>query len=145
MSFLVDATVVAELRKGQRTDPQLAAWYRGIADEDLHLSVLTVGALGRAVEAIRRRDPRAAAALATWLGELTREHPDRLLPVDAPVVEAWARFDAPGLGLGDGLLAATAKVHGLTLVSRRAAQIAPTGVPCLNPFQAPEARGRRER
>ena len=140
MSLLLDTNVVSELRKGSRANPHLRTWFAGVADEDIHLSVLVVGELRRGVERIRRKDPRQAAGLERWLGRLVAAHADRILPVDLEVAEAWGRLSAlRPASLVDTLLAATAQVHGLILVTRNTKDVVWTGVACLNPFDGRSA------
>lgn len=108
-----------------------------MADDQLFLSVLTIGEIRRGVESIRRRDASAAAVLDAWLSRLVALHRERLLPVSEPVAEEWGRLGVPdSLPVIDGLLAATAKVHGLTLVTRNASDVRRIGVPELDPFAA---------
>lgn len=135
MTFLVDTNVISELRKGGRADEGVAQWISAADDDALHLSVLTVGEIRCGVERIRRRDPRGARALETWLQRVVREHRDRLLPVTHEVAEVWGGLNVPDpIPVIDGLLAATALVHGLTVVTRNVADVAGTGVPVVNPF-----------
>jgi predicted nucleic acid-binding protein len=126
---------VSELRKGPRSDAHVQAWFAGIDDEDIHLSVIVIGELRRGVELLRRRDSRQAAALDRWLDRLVTQHVDRIIGVDLAVAQAWGHLSAlrPASVL-DTLLAATAQVHGLTLVTRNVRDVAWTGVACLNPF-----------
>jgi predicted nucleic acid-binding protein len=89
------------------------------------------------IELKRRRDPQQAKSLDRWLLQMRTRLGDRVLPIDEPVAEAWALLAVPNaLPFIDGLLAATAKVHGLTLVTRNLADIAATGVLFLDPFSA---------
>ncbi len=135
MSFLIDTNVISELRKGDRADPGVASWFAELADEEIFLSVLTLGEIRRGIESIRRRDPKAAGALESWLGRVSEAHRDRLLPVDRLIAEEWGRMNVPNpLPVVDGLLAATAKVTGLTLATRNVADIAHTGVKFVDPF-----------
>lgn len=135
--FLLDATVVSELRKGARASPGVAAWIAEVDDNDLFLSVLLAGELRQGVERLRLRDATAAARLDRWCGALLEGHADRVLPVDARVVDLWGRLNVPDPIPGiDGLLAATAIVHGLTLVTRNVKDVARTGVTLHNPFTA---------
>ena len=136
MSYLVDTNVVSELRKGQRCDPGVASWLAETSSGEIFLSALTVGEIRKGIENIRRRDEPTAAALEAWLGELLATHSDRILPVDAVIAEQWGRFNVPDpLPVLDSLLAATASVHGLTLVTRNVKDVERTGVECLNPFR----------
>jgi predicted nucleic acid-binding protein len=127
--------VLSELRQGQRCNPGVAAWFAGVASPEICLSVLTLGEVRKGVETIRRRDPRAAAALAVWLREVAAAAADRLLPVDHETADLWGRLNVPDpLPVIDGLLAATAIARGLTLVTRNVRDVAATGVACLDPF-----------
>ena len=135
MRYLIDTNVISELRKGSRADPAVVAWFADVADDEIFLSTLTLGEIRRGIESIRRRDPKAAAALDSWLGRISGTHRERLLPIDRAVAEEWGRMNVPDpLPVVDGLLAATARVNGLTLATRNAADIARAGVEYLNPF-----------
>jgi hypothetical protein len=134
--LLLDTNVVSELRKGARANRDVRGWLGGVADEDIHLSVLVIGELRRGVELLRRRNARQAMALEHWLDQLMTDHGDRILGIDLAVAGAWGRLSAlRPASLVDTLLAATAHVHGLTLVTRNVKDVAWTGVPCFNPFQ----------
>jgi toxin FitB len=99
------------------------------------LSVLTIGEIRRGVERIRRRDAKSARALEAWLRRLVAEHSDRILPIDEAVAEEWGRLGVPDpIPVIDGLLAATARVHGLTFATRNQKDVMRTGVPYVNPF-----------
>lgn len=136
MSLLLDTNVVSELRKGARANSRVRSWFAGIADEEVHLSVLVVGELRRGIEIIRGRDARQAVSLERWLGRVVKDHAARILPVDSRVAEEWGRLTARRkASLVDTLMAATAQVHGLVLVTRNIRDVAWTGVPCLNPFE----------
>ena len=136
MSFLIDTNIVSEIRKGSRCDPAVAAWWAGVAEDDLRVSVLVLGEIRKGVELARQRDPQKARALETWLNDLVSDFGDRIIPVDAAVAEEWGRMAAvrpvPAI---DALLAATARTNGLTLVTRDAADVAGLGVEVLNPFE----------
>jgi predicted nucleic acid-binding protein len=134
VSFLLDTNVLAELRK-PRPHPAVVAWYEGVVEDELFLSVLVVGEIQQGVTRLRRKDARRAAAYEAWLGKLRREFADRVLPVSQDVALEWGRLSAGDpLPVIDTLLAATAVVHGLTVVTRNVADFEPTGVPVLNPF-----------
>jgi len=137
VSFLIDTNVISEIRKGNRCDPGVAAWWAEVAEDDLWLSALVLGEIRKGVELARRRDPQKAAALEAWLGEVVAGFADRVLPVDAAVAEEWGRMNAiRPVPVIDALLAATAKANGLTLVTRNEADVAGIGVEVLNPFAA---------
>jgi predicted nucleic acid-binding protein len=137
VSYLIDTNVISELRKADRADRKVVSWFAGLADEEVFLSALTLGEIRRGIESIRRRDPKAAGVLEGWLGRVTAQHDDRILPIDRAIAEEWGRMNVPDpLPVVDGLLAATAKVVGLTLATRNTADIERTGVSCVNPFSA---------
>ena len=137
MSFLIDTNIISELRKGARCDPAVTAWWVGVAEDDLWLSALVLGEIRKGVELARRRDPRKAQALEAWLGDVIAGFGDRVLPVDTAVAEELGRMNAiRPVPVIDGLLAATARANGLTLVTRSGADVAGLGVDVLNPFDA---------
>lgn len=138
MSYLIDTNVISELRKGKRANPGVVSWFASLADDEVFLSALTLGEIRRGIESIRRRDPAAAAALESWLGRISEAHRDRVISVDRAIAEEWGRMNTRDpLPVVDGLLAATAKVTGLTLATRNTADIARSGVGFLNPFDGP--------
>ena|SRR5258706_856765 len=134
--FLVDTNVVSEARKGARANANVTRWIQAQRDR-LYLSVLVTGEIRRGIETIRRRDGKSATALERWLRELETQFEDRVLPVDALVADRWGRLAAERpVSTIDGLLAATALVHGLTLATRNVRDVVRTGTPCVNPFDA---------
>ena len=136
MSYLLDTNVISELRKGQRCHPCVAAWIVSVPDHALYLSVLVIGEIRCGIERIRQRDVQAATVLETWLIQVMTQHQDRILTVTREVAETWGRMNAiRSYSTVDSLLAATAQVHGLTLVTRNVTDIAGTGVAYLNPFE----------
>ena len=135
MSYLIDTNVIFELRKGRRCNPHVASWFSGVAEDEIFLSVLTIGEIRRGIERIQTRDSKGASALNRWLKAITETFTDRILPVDQAVAEEWGRINVPNpLPVIDSLLAATARIHGLSLVTRNTKDVARTGVDCLNPF-----------
>lgn len=135
MSYLLDTNVISELRKAERADPNVTAWFADVADEEIFLSVLTIGEIRRGIESVRRRDPDSAAALDRWLALISEAHGDRVLPIDRAISEEWGRMNVPDpLPVVDGLLAATARVLGLTLVTRNVADVEASGVDLFDPF-----------
>ena len=132
---LLDTNVLSELRKEKRCDEGVRQWFEGTAAEELFISVLVLGEIRQGIERIRRRDPAQARALEKWLLWITTEFQDRLLPVDEAVADQWGRLGLQQpVPVLDALLAATALVHGLTVVSRDGEGIRNTGVPVINPF-----------
>jgi predicted nucleic acid-binding protein len=137
VKFLLDTNVISELRKGSRCNPSVSAWFTAIPAEALYLSVLVVGEIRRGIENIRRRDPKSARRLEGWLKSLVSSHEDRILPVDRRVAEEWGRMNVPDpIPVLDGLMAATAKVHGLVLATRNVKDVARTRARTVNPFAA---------
>jgi predicted nucleic acid-binding protein len=138
VAFLLDTNVVSELRR-PRPDRHVRAWLGGVASVELHLSVLVTGEIRRGVELLRPRQPERAASLDEWLDGLVEAYGDRLLPVTAAVADMSGRLSAlRPLPVADGLMLATAKVYGLTLVTREAASLADLGVPIASPWEALE-------
>jgi predicted nucleic acid-binding protein len=137
--LLLDTNVVSELRKGARANANVRAWFSGVDDAALFLSVLVIGEIRRGVETVRKRDPAAARALDRWLARVEREYASRLLAVDRDVASEWGRLDAAfGLPAVDGLLVATARVHELALVTRNTKDVLRTGVALIDPFRPAE-------
>jgi toxin FitB len=135
VKYLLDTSIVAELRKGVRANGKVRAWFATLDPDAIFLSVLTIGEIRRAVESLRRRDLPAARAMDGWVHRLIGEHHAHVLPIDLPIVEEWGRLSVPDpLPVIDGLLAATAKVHGLTLATRSVKDVSRTRVRLVNPF-----------
>lgn len=138
MKFLLDTNVVSELRKGSRANEGVSAWCANADPSDLFLSVLVVGELRQGIEQLRRRDPTAAQRLDRWLAVTVESYADRVIPIDGRVADLWGRLSVPDpLPPVDGLLAATAIAHGMTLVTRNVRQVERTGVDVHNPFSRP--------
>jgi toxin FitB len=135
VTFLLDTNVVCEASK-RTGDPGVREWVRARSGNELHLSVLVIGEIRQGVERLRRRDPAQADVFDRWLAGLRTDYDDRILPITSRVADEWGRLNVPDpLPVVDGLMAATAKVHGLTLVTRNTADIARTGVRVLDPFE----------
>jgi predicted nucleic acid-binding protein len=132
---LLDTNVLSELRKGPRCDAAVRLWFEGTAEEELFVSVLVLGEIRQGIERIRQRDPGQARALEKWLLSVATEFTDRLLPVDEKVADQWGRLGLQQpVPILDGFLAATALVHGLTVISRDEEGFRHTGAPVINPF-----------
>lgn len=122
---------------GRRRAPErVTRWLGSVHDDDLAMSVLSVGEIRRGIELIRERDPLAADALDTRLAELVRRLGSRLIGVDDAIAERWGRISAgrepvPAI---DGLIAATAIEHGLAVVTRNERDFARLGVRVVNPW-----------
>jgi len=108
VKYLVDTNVISEVRKGQRCDKSVAAWWSTVAPEEIFLSVLTIGEIRKGVENIRRRDARSASTLETWLLQIISHYRDQILPIELDIVEEWGWMSVPNpLPVIDGLIAAT--------------------------------------
>ena len=139
MSYLIDTNIISEVRKGSSCDELVASWYASIDDADLYLSVLVLGEIRKGIELARRRDSVKAKALESWLTQVDAAFGDRVLPIDRAVTDEWGRMSAlRPIPVIDGLLAATAKVHRMTLVTRNDANVSGVGAMVLNPFKPPE-------
>jgi hypothetical protein len=134
MTWLVDTNVLSELRKGERADGGTRAWFADANDDELFTSVLVLGEIRRGIESIRRRDGPSALAIEQWLVRLATGFGERVLPVDARVADRWGALNVPDpLPTVDGLLAATALVHDLVLVTRNTRDVERTGARVLDP------------
>jgi len=110
-------------------------WLSSVMPEDLYISVLAIGEIRQGIEGLRRRDPIQASHLESWLAGLRRNYADRVLPVDLEAAEEWGRMNVPDpISTRDALMAATAKVRGMTFVTRNTADVERTGTELLNPF-----------
>ena len=137
MSWLVDTNVLSELRKGDRAHAGIRAWFAGAREAELFTSVLVLGEIRRGIESIRRRDAPSALALEQWLARLASDFADRVLPVDARVADRWGGLNVPDpIPTVAGLLAATALVHDLVLVTRNVRDVEGTGVRLWDPTAA---------
>lgn len=135
VGYLLDTNVVSEVRK-RNGSPYVRDWIGGAHGPTLYLSALTVGEIRCGVELRRPKDPVQATILERWLHALHRQFGNRIIPVTPEVVEEWGRMNAVRpLPTTDGLIAATARVHGWTLVSRNVKDFAGTGVSVVNPFE----------
>ncbi len=144
--FLLDTNILSELRKQDRCDPGVRTWFEQSPEHQLFVSVLVLGEIRRGIERIRARDPRQADALEAWLESVTRHYEERILPVDLGVADRWGAMGSlQPIAPVDGLLAATALTHQLTLVTRNVADVESTGVKLLNPFSQPPPRGAPDR
>ena len=134
-AFLLDTNLISELRKGARANAGVREWIDSVESDQLYLSVLVIGEIRRGIEQIRRRDPRSAQHLEAWLMHLREEFADRILGVSEEIAELWG-----GLGLDaplppiDGLIAATAMYHDLTLVTRNEKDVRRAPISSINPF-----------
>ena len=143
MTFLLDTNVISELRKARanKADPNVAAWVRTVPAGSLFLSVIVIQELEIGTLLAERRDPSAGAILRAWLDHhVLPAFSGRILPVDTAVARCSATLHVPDpRPIRDALIAATALVHGMTVVTRNVADFATTGVSLLNPWDEPPA------
>jgi hypothetical protein len=132
---LLDTSVLSETRK-RRPAAAVAGWIAATPPDRLHVSVLTLGEIERGIARVRGRgDRQQATALERWLQDVEAGFEDRVVPVTLPVAAAWGRQQyARPLPVIDALIAATAQVHGMTVVTRNVQDFEPAGVQVLSPF-----------
>ena len=137
MRCLLDTCVVSELTR-PKPDPGLVGWFSSAQSEDLFLSAITIGEIRKGTAKLA--PGRRRAALSAWTDELSRSFAGRVLPVDEPVAARWAEIAARAEKTGkpkplaDGLIAATALQHGLTLATRNVDDFEPFAVALFNPW-----------
>ncbi len=136
MNYLVDTNVVSELRNRAKANAGVIAWESGVDSSSVFLSVISVLELETGTQSMERRDARQGTELRRWLD--TRVLPSfesRILPIDLQTALRYAGLHVPNRrSYRDALIAATALVHGMTVVTRNVADFAPTGVRVLNPW-----------
>ena len=140
MMFLLDTNVVSELRKVRmgNADPNVAAWTETVDAAELFVSAITIMELELGVLSVERKDAKQGAVLRSWLEQhVLPEFVGRTLSVDTVVAQRCARLHVPDRrGERDALIAATALIHGMIVVTRNVADFKPTGVAILNPWEA---------
>ncbi len=136
--YLLDTNVVSELRKHERANAGVLAFFQELAEREApaFISVITLGELRRGVELIRHRgDGVQAEALERWLQILVEEYADNILAFGPEEAQIWGRLRVPHHENAiDKQIAATALIYGFTLVTRNVQDFAGTGVTLLNPF-----------
>lgn len=133
--YLIDTNVISELRKRGRCDSRVASWWASVNDSDLFLSVLVLGEVRQGIEQVRGHDAVKVRALEKWLSAVTEAFRGRILGIDQSVADVWGSIQAKRpTPVIDGLLAATAIVHDLTLATRNVADVEHCGARIINPF-----------
>ena len=132
--YLLDTNVIWEMRK-RRPHPYVVDWLRGVASDDLYLSALTIGELQAGVEITRKQDPAKAEEIEVWIDQVVNTW--NVLALDARVMRAWARLMVGQQDdlIEDGMIAAVAVVHRLTVVTRNVKDFQRFGVAMLDPLQ----------
>ena len=134
--FLLDTNVISEVRRGQRSNPNVTNWYASVGESQLFISSLTIGEIRRGIELARRRgDGDQVEALETWLETVIQRFSGRILKVDTEEADAWGQLSAiRPVPVVDALLAATAITHDMTLVTRNVSDVEGLGVRVIDPF-----------
>ncbi|HKN19774.1 MAG TPA: type II toxin-antitoxin system VapC family toxin [Terracidiphilus sp.] len=142
--YLLDTNVVSELRprSSRISDPRVIAWARSVSPSSLYLSVICIFEMRMGILQKQRTDQAQAAVLRSWLTDyVLRSFSDRILPVDTAVALQCAALHVPNpSSYRDSLIAATALVHSMTVVTRNVSHFAKTGVKLLNPWEAQAAQ-----
>ena len=132
--YLLDTVVISELRKA-KPDAGVVRWISKREDDQLFISVVTLGEIERGIEKQRKGNPQFADGLSTWLESLTSLYGNRVLPVTPEIARRWGRLSAAlGNQSADLLIAATAIAHDLEVVTRNSSDFIPTGVSVVNPY-----------
>jgi toxin FitB len=138
--YLLDTNVISEISRGEQSDQNVRMWYAAMAPEQLCTSALVIGEIRAGVERLRHRESERAMAFERHLVLLIDLFADRIIGIDRRTAEEWGRLNArrrrPAI---DGLIAATALVRDMTIVTRNVRDFAQTGAAILNPFEPPSS------
>jgi predicted nucleic acid-binding protein len=134
LSFILDTDVISEFSK-RRPNETVVKFVESSSSDKLWLSVLSLGEIRRGIEVGRRRNPDAAASIARWLARTEDQFADRVLPITAEIAHRWGEITSDrARPVVDTLIAATALVHGLTVVTRNVRDFQTLGIPVINPW-----------
>jgi predicted nucleic acid-binding protein len=135
MAWLLDTNVLSELRKGSKANPGVIRWSISTGSARHWISTLSLGEIRKGIELLRKKSPSQCPAFERWLDRIRIEFDQTILPVCDAVAEKWGLITAStNLPVTDGLLAATAHVHDLTIVTRNTKDFKAAGVRILSPF-----------
>lgn len=135
--FLLDTNVISELRRPDKADRNVVAWANAAPVANFFISVISILEIELCARLIERRDAEQGALLRAWVdGQVLTRFEGRILTIDTAVAQRCAQLHVPNpRAERDALIAATALVHGLTVVTRNVGDFEPTGVPLLNPWR----------
>ena len=135
MSYLLDTNVVSELRRGARANAGVVAWFDEQPASAMYLSVISLGEIRQGIVRLLQRDAARAAHLNRWVAGLVQFYEDRLLYIDGTVADEWGRLmSRRSVPVVDALIAATARVHRMTVVTGNARDFSSFEVLVLDPF-----------
>ena len=136
--YILDTNIVSELRKGKKADRNVRVWAQTLPAASLYLSVVSILELEMGILLVERRDPKQGGILRAWMdGHVLPSFSGRILAIDTVVAQRCAALHVPNpRSERDALIAATALVHSMTVVSRNVTHFQPTGVAVVNPWQS---------
>ena len=131
--YLLDTNIISELRKS-KPHPSVVAWIQATHNKDLFISAVTIGEIQAGIEITREQDKAKAAQIEYWLNQVTDTY--SIIPMNAAAFRMWAKLmhKTSDTLYEDAMIAATAKVHHLTVVTRNVSDFCTFGVKLLNPF-----------
>ncbi|MEV4109475.1 type II toxin-antitoxin system VapC family toxin [Nonomuraea sp. NPDC049695] len=135
VGYILDTNIISEVRK-PHGNVQVKGWVDASLGATLYLSVMSIGEIRWGIEQRRKSDPQQALVLERWLARLFRSFQDRIIPITSEVAEEWGRMRSMRtLPVSDALIAATARIHGWSVVTRNVKDFTDTGVTVINPFE----------
>jgi toxin FitB len=137
VKVLVDTNVISELKRRKDPAANVVAWFAAMPGEQIFTSVVVLGEIRRGIELMARRDKPQAASLERWYVSMREKLADRVLDVDEAVMTAWSKISVPNpLPAYDGLIAATALIHGMTIATRNTVDYRRVGISIIDPWTA---------